>query len=1071
MAEELTGIIYIGEDPVSGKSRYYDLDAGLSSLSDTPPTANQLKRYQAEEARQAKQALPSNTDTAANKLSNDNPNVPATETSVPSNTPPGSPEVAGEPLSDSEKNNLDNPVTDDAVTDEALPPLIDEDGVTPAANSDSDASLTPESPADQINTPPVTVTERAPLVNLVNELHQYPSYTYGISLHMLTPNEYNQVVGGTLAYVPKRVLIASANRYNPTGENFKRSKHFETVFYIDNLNLESIIGLGEVNRSTNTLKYSFDIVEPYGMTLLNRILDLCAESDIAAENYLEMPYLLQVDFFAINDAGEIQGALTNLTKRFPIRILKMDIRANTKGAEYRIEAGPYAHSAYDLTTVSNPSTVSVTARTIGSFFQSTEKETFITDADNERENDKSLLWQTDSGQLIGPDGTVQYIPKSQLSETSRRVFGIDPKYKVKSYGSALNEFQKDLVRKNKIEIADEYYFKFHKDIEKAQFVIGAKNSPKNTAMTNDTGEISVRKGNIQENTNELDYNIKEFTINAGTSIDTVLNYIIRNSDFIQGQFVVPEDYGTSIDKYLEAKKKNEKAPLIWFKIVPTVELGTFDKIKRKFSRKITYNVVPYVVFNVRSEIAPQGTVTRSVKKYEYMYTGKNSDILDFNIEFNAMYYTLMYAYRENLEKLYPSKDTNSKVLESKNPDAYQGSSQNPNAVQPIRVLPVINSRGLPGSGASSSKDVASNDVSSALFVAPGADMIDVKLKIIGDPHFIKQDDVFYGPAVTDFSTDIDQLITTDREYALTPNGSIVTDSGELYVNLIFRTPTDIDESTGLMNFEKNQTSVFSGMYSLRTVDSVFANGQFIQTLTLVRLDRQAEYDYSTRPVLRSDEREELAPPDQTNNTQLADQPKDGANTTETAQSDDAAPDSTPVPDTAEDVPPNAEAEELSNIRETAPTDTVNATNQSPTTSTIGVEPATVTKLPDGVTQDPRSGNYTYKGLVIPADPGTSQFNQYVTAVDNKQTIQVTQIDNVSGNPITRTFNGNYTEVAVQRAQDNLASAERDVARFEERIKTDPTYQNADAQVALARRKAAVDAAKSDLAQAKAGNNQ
>ena len=274
-----------------------------------------------------------------------------------------------------------------------------------------------------------------------------------------------------------------------------------------------------------------------------------------------------------------------------------------------------------------------------------------------------------------------------------------------------------------------------------------------------------------------------------------------------------------------------------------------------------------------------------------------------------------------------------------------------------------------------------------------------------------------------------------------------------------------------MNFEKNQTSVFSGMYSLRIADSVFANGQFIQTLTLIRLDRQAEYDYSTRPVLRSDEREELAPPDQTNNTQLADQPKDGENPTETAPSDDTAPDSAPVPDTAEDTPSNAEAEELSNIRETAPTDTVNSTNQSPTTSTIGVEPATVTKLPDGVTQDPRSGNYTYKGLVIPAEPGTSQFNQYVTAVDNKQTIQVTQIDNVSGNPITRTFNGNYTEVAVERAQDNVASAERDVARFEERMKTDPTYQDADAQVALARRKAAVDAAKSDLAQAKAGKNQ
>ena len=943
----------VNKDPVSDKWRYYNTNTKLFELSDTAPSQSQVQQYVTENPdtppekwwgpiagyKYPPEATPS-TDSATSALASKD-NTPKIEPTTSATVPPGSPEISGEPLSDSEKSNLESPAADDTVeTDQPIQAVADENGVTPAANQDSDASLTPESVNDLGVIPTVETVAKAPLVNLPNELHRYPSYTYGISLHMLTPNEYNSVVGGTQAYVPKRVLIASANRYNATGENFKRSKHFETVFYIDNLNLESVIGLGETNRSTNTMIYKFDIVEPYGFTLMNRILDLCAESDIAAENYLEMPYMLQVDFFAINDAGEIQGALTNLTKRFPIRILKMDIKAGSKGAEYKIEASPFAHSAFDMTTVSNPSTVSVTARTVGSFFQSTEKETFITDANTERENDKSLLYQTDSGQLIGPDGTVQYIPKSLLSESSRRVFGVDPKYKVKSYGGALNEFQKDLVRKNKIDIADEYYFKFHKDIEKSQFVLGSKNSPKNTAMTNDTGEITVRKGNLQENINELDYNIKEFTINAGTSIDTVLNYIIRNSDFIQEQFVVPEDYGTSIDKYLEAKKKNESAPLVWFKIIPTVELGEFDKIKRKFSRKITYNVVPYVVFNVKSEIAPQGVVTKSIKKYEYLYTGKNSDILDFNIEFNAMYYTLMYAYRENLEKLYPSKDTNAKVLESKNPDVYNGSSQNPNAVQPIRTIPVINSRGLSGSGATTSKDVASNDVSSALFVAPGADMIGVDLKIIGDPHFIKQDDVFFNPVVTDFSTDINQLITSNREYALTPNGSIVTDGGELYVNLIFRTPIDIDETTGLMDFEKNQTSVFSGMYRLVKVDSTFANGQFLQKLSLVRLDRQQEYDYSTRPQIRSDERDESQSMDLTNNTQLPDQPAQGSNPTETAQADDAAPDSAPVPDTADELPPDPQAEELKTVKDTAPTESITVdTSRLPPTA-----PANATNL-------------------------------------------------------------------------------------------------------------------------------
>ncbi len=134
------------------------------------------------------------------------------------------------------------------------------------------------------------------------------------------------------------------------------------------------------------------------------------------------------------------------------------------------------------------------------------------------------------------------------------------------------------------------------------------------------------------------------------------------------------------------------------------------------------------------------------------------------------------------------------------------------------------------------------------------------------------------------------------------------------------------------------------------------------------------------------------------------------------------------------------------------------------------------RLPDGVTQDPASGNYKYKGLVIPAEPGTDQFNRAVTAVDNKQTIQITQIDNVSGNPITRTFDGNYTQAAVERSQNNVTFAERELARFENKVRTDPEFQNLNAEqqtnldIARARRIAEVSAAKSDLAQANAGKN-
>jgi hypothetical protein len=122
-----------------------------------------------------------------------------------------------------------------------------------------------------------------------------------------------------------------------------------------------------------------------------------------------------------------------------------------------------------------------------------------------------------------------------------------------------------------------------------------------------------------------------------------------------------------------------------------------------------------------------------------------------------------------------------------------------------------------------------------------ADMLNIQLKILGDPQFIKQDDVFYSPMLIQSS-----LLGDPR---LTPNGSLRTDYGEIYIKLTFRTPVDLDESTGLMQVGTNyRTSVFSGIYRVLTVQSELAGGQFIQTLNCIRLPNQPDYDYVNKPI-------------------------------------------------------------------------------------------------------------------------------------------------------------------------------------------------------------------------------
>ena len=123
------------------------------------------------------------------------------------------------------------------------------------------------------------------------------------------------------------------------------------------------------------------------------------------------------------------------------------------------------------------------------------------------------------------------------------------------------------------------------------------------------------------------------------------------------------------------------------------------------------------------------------------------------------------------------------------------------------------------------------------------DMINLRMKIIGDPHFIKQDDIFYNQSIV---SGLGQL---------TPNNSLWTDNGELYVFVTFQSPVDYDESTGLAvpALSKYKNSVWTGIYKIIKIDSEFQKGKFEQTLELARLPyTDADFSAGTNAQQRFD---------------------------------------------------------------------------------------------------------------------------------------------------------------------------------------------------------------------------
>lgn len=683
---------------------------------------------------------------------------------------------------------------------------------TPPSEANSADKQRTSSDVFMINAPPIP-----------NRLHSYASYIYSLSLHMLTNEEYDNITI-TQEYTPKNVIIASAGRH---GLNFQRNKNWNEDFYFENFNLVSIITPNDESRNTNSVNCDFDIVEPYGFTLVERILK--TTEDLGGKNYLDMPYLVQIDFFAIDDAGEIKGAIPELQKRFPIKLNKMDIKITERGAEYRINGTPFGHAAFEGSAVTVPANMEVTARTVADFFQSVEG----TAADS-------------LGQELAAKVNVQQREgKVELVNTQTSAINVD------SLGTAINAYWKGLKDAGKVSIADIYRFEFLPDPDSGQNVIGnavfvedKRNTPKETPMKkseNVKDTVSMRLSDVGSSQNTYDTSRGIFSINYGTAIDKLLEYVIRNSSYIHDQLVLPD--GVSNEEYKARKDQMKDKPLNWFRIIPKVRLLGLDKIRGVWAKEYTYTVKPYKMYNLRSDIAPQGTVVTPVKAYNYIFTGKNDDILSLDIQFNTLYYTQQTANRSSLGVVSPTGDSLTTDFETDNASNYSGPGAgiDYNVVMPLVMKPVVqNSKAVATGNPADAKSVGAADLAESIMSSTMADMIGVKMSIIGDPDYIKQDDIFYGADTTAAYT-----VSSEIDTRLLPDGgSLRMDDSGLYVQVLFKVPRDIDDETGFMKYDAGErNSVFSGLYQVVQVSSNFSKGQFTQTLDMVRLPRQVAFDY------------------------------------------------------------------------------------------------------------------------------------------------------------------------------------------------------------------------------------
>ena len=331
-----------------------------------------------------------------------------------------------------------------------------------------------------------------------------------------------------------------------------------------------------------------------------------------------------------------------------------------------------------------------------------------------------------------------------------------------------------------------------------------------------------------------------FPIQSGTNINSVIDRIMRKSDYITSQI---KDFNTARKTLQDGDNLDEFKFLNWYKVIPEVNLGRYDDGVQAYAYEITYNVVQYRTANTKHPDFAKTRITKDniVRTYNYRYTGKNIDVIDLDINFDTAFYTAMTAFPKNKAL------AGGAIIDKRKSADPQFNEQNnaaPGATTQGNPVQLTATGGGSGGGqfnrTSDFKSVTVDDLAQSIYSSSAGDMLSIQLKIIGDPAFIKQDDIFYNPSRNGYKEYISFL---KSGLPINKSGQIVFDTNQVYVQLLVHSATDIDDTVGIVNPNKIITlssgnsidSTFSGAYQVLTVETTLNEGQFEQDLHIIKI--------------------------------------------------------------------------------------------------------------------------------------------------------------------------------------------------------------------------------------------
>lgn len=364
----------------------------------------------------------------------------------------------------------------------------------------------------------------------------------------------------------------------------------------------------------------------------------------------------------------------------------------------------------------------------------------------------------------------------------------------------------------------------------ARIISGAEES--GTVPMPQTGQVYDRKNKVMTRAkNTVSSDERVFNYGSGTSILKIIEDVILTSDW---------------GKSIKERAPDENGMVPWFRIdaesylKPNAQQENVFGVDAKVNH---YKVVEYKVHSSHFQNAGAAGVDynslrqNAKKEYRYIYSGENTDIVRFDINFKAAFFQFIQPDSGQLSIDAKTGGTQFNLTQVK--PSQLGLNIQPsgaNSSTGLATQGFVNSsstQGGGGAGIDNSKIRWARKFHDQILGNGSVDLVEVKLEIFGDPYFI------VDSGMGNWTDEAGDLNTT-------AGGQVDYQRSEVDVILNFRTPIDYNPDTGGMIYPEDTVPVsqFNGLYRVTAIENKIQRNMFTQELTLLRRRGQPE-DTST----------------------------------------------------------------------------------------------------------------------------------------------------------------------------------------------------------------------------------